>query len=81
MLLGAFTDFHTAESLFMVPLRGTQYTLSSAAPDSRKSFEAKYPRDELKNYRLEMSAATLPCCVKLRCHGSHMKDGAEQGWI
>lgn len=48
VLLGAFTDFHTAESLFMVPLRGTQYTLSSAVPDSRKSFEASTPETSWK---------------------------------
>lgn len=62
----------------MVPLRGTQHPLLSAAPDSKKSLEAS-TQEKLKNYRLGISASMMPYCVKLRENESYTEDGT--GWI
>lgn len=82
------TNFQTAESLCMVPLRGTQHTLSSAAPDSRKTLEASTQERSWKTtgwgyqhrwYHTVWSWDAMKHLWKMELNGAGYKDAEQRG--
>lgn len=81
-LLGVFiNEFPNSRiALYGTPQRYSAYSVVCCAWHQEK-LRGKYPREKLKNYRLGISASTIPYCVKLRHNESYVKGGTEWAWI